>query len=71
MRQMIALRTIFLMLLLLSLPGMVFGQSGEGMGYTSYYFNDSGGNSVSTTSFNLAKKILEKTVFLLDLEVDN
>ena len=44
---------------------------GEGMGYTSYYFTDSGGNSVTTNAFNLAKKIFEKTVLLLDLEVDN
>lgn len=41
------------------------------MGYTTYYFNDSGGNTVATTSFNLAKKIFSRTVLLLDLEVDN
>lgn len=52
------------------LPTVTYAQ-GEGMGYTSYYFTDSGGNSVTTNAFNLAKRIFEKTVFLLDLEVDN
>ncbi len=41
------------------------------IGFTTYYFSDSGGNSVATNSFNLAKKFLSKTVLLLDLEVDN
>lgn len=42
----------------------------EGMGFTTYYFSDSGDNSVVTTSFNLAKKLLEKTMFLIDIELD-
>jgi hypothetical protein len=44
---------------------------GEQMGFTTYYFSDSGDNSVITTSFNLAKRILEQTVFLIDIELDN
>ncbi len=43
----------------------------EAVGYTTYYFTDSGGNSVTTTSLNLAKKLLERTALLLDLELDN
>ncbi|MEL6822057.1 MAG: DUF3570 domain-containing protein [Calditrichota bacterium] len=49
----------------------VIAEEGEALGYTTYYFSDSGGNSVSTTSFNLAKKLFAKTVLLLDLELDN
>ena len=41
------------------------------MGFTTYYFSDSGENSVITTSFNLAKKLLEQTMFLIDIELDN
>jgi Protein of unknown function (DUF3570) len=48
----------------------IFAQ-GEKMGYTTYYFSDSGDNSVVTSSFNLAKRILGRTFFLLDIEVDN
>ena len=48
----------------------IFAQ-GEKMGYTTYYFSDSGDNSVVTSSFNLAKQILGRTFFLLDIEVDN
>jgi hypothetical protein len=43
---------------------------GEGLGFTTYYFSDSGDNSVVTTSFNLAKKLLDKTLFLIDIELD-
>lgn len=42
----------------------------EGLGFTTYYFSDSGDNSVVTTSFNLAKKLLDKTLFLIDIELD-
>jgi len=41
------------------------------MGFTTYYFSDSGENSVVTTSFSLAKKLLQQTVFLIDIELDN
>lgn len=43
---------------------------GDQMGFTSYFFSDSGENSVITTSFNLAKKFLERTAFLIDIELD-
>lgn len=46
------------------------GGAGEGLGFTTYYFSDSGDNSVVTTSFNLAKKLLQKTLFLVDIELD-
>jgi hypothetical protein len=41
------------------------------MGFTTYYFTDSGDNSVITTSFNLAKNLLERTMLLIDIELDN
>ncbi len=41
------------------------------MGFTTYYFTDSGENKVITTSFNLAKKLLSETVFLIDIELDH
>jgi len=47
-----------------------FSQESQ-MKYTTYYFSDSGNNSVVTSSFNLAKKILSRTFFLLDIELDN
>ena len=47
-----------------------FAQGGDQMGFTTYYFSDSGENSVITTSFNLAKKLLAQTVFLIDIELD-
>jgi len=46
--------------------------AGEGeMGFTNYYFTDSGANKVVTTSFNLARKLLEQTTLLLDIELDH
>lgn len=50
------------------------GQSLAGedkIGLTSYFFSDSGDNSVVTTSFNLAKRIFQKTAILLDIELDH
>jgi hypothetical protein len=43
----------------------------DGMGFTTYFFSDSGDNSVVTTSFNLAKQLLEQTMLLIDIELDN
>lgn len=43
---------------------------GEGLGFTTYYFSDSGDNSVITTSFNLAKRLLQRTLLLIDIELD-
>lgn len=63
--------SLVLLPLMVVLPAASAFAEGEGMGFTTYYFSDSGSNSVSTTSFNLAKKIFSRTVFLLDLEVDN
>lgn len=63
--------SLLLLPLMVLLPSASLLAEGEGLGYTTYYFTDSGGNSVSTTAFNLAKKIFSRTVFLLDLEVDN
>ena len=48
-----------------------WAQGSDQMGFTTYYFTDSGENSVVTTSFNLAKEILEQTVLLVDIELDN
>jgi hypothetical protein len=46
--------------------------AGDGeMGFTNYYFTDSGANKVITTSFNLARNLLEKTTFLIDIELDH
>jgi len=48
----------------------LFAGDGE-MGFTNYYFTDSGANKVVTTSFNLARKLLEQTTLLLDIELDH
>ena len=45
-------------------------QNNDQISYTTYYFNDSGNNSVVTTSFSLAKKLIEGTAILLDIELD-
>lgn len=65
------LKPISFCTLLTFLPWLSANAGGEeGLGFTTYYFSDSGDNSVVTTSFNLAKKILEKTVVLIDIELD-
>jgi hypothetical protein len=53
----------------LSLPGVARAGDDQ-MGFTSYFFSDSGDNSVITTSFRLAKQIMQKTALLLDIELD-
>ncbi|MEK9138792.1 MAG: DUF3570 domain-containing protein [Bacteroidota bacterium] len=61
---------------LVLLPAMFFFTvlpalaGGDQMGFTSYFFSDSGDNSVITTSFNLAKKIFRQTALLIDIELD-
>ncbi len=46
--------------------------AGDGqMGFTTYFFSDSGENSVVTTAFNLAKEVVGRTMFLLDIELDH
>ena len=70
------MRRLLKPLSLVLLPAMVLFTvvpafaGGDQMGFTSYFFSDSGENSVITTSFNLAKKILERTAFLIDIELD-
>jgi hypothetical protein len=49
----------------------VMAADGDKMGFTTYYFTDSGENTVITTAFNLAKKVMRQTVLLLDIELDN
>lgn len=60
-----------LTLLLHLSAGRAAAQEGDQMGFTTYYFTDSGDNSVMTTSFRLAKKLVEATVFMIDIELDN
>jgi hypothetical protein len=52
-----------------SLPDIALAGDDQ-MGFTSYFFSDSGENSVVTTSFSLAKKVLHQTALLLDIELD-
>jgi hypothetical protein len=66
------LKQITLCTLLTFLPTLALGGvGGDQLGFTTYYFSDSGDNSVITTSFNLAKKLLEKTVLMFDVELDH
>jgi hypothetical protein len=59
-------------LLLTSMTLTTISYSGEDeMGFSTYFFSDSGENSVITTSFNLAKQLLEQTILLIDIELDN
>jgi hypothetical protein len=60
-----------LLLTVLPGPGAARAQDGDQMGFTTYYFTDSGDNSVLTTSFRLAKRLLAATVFMIDIELDN
>jgi hypothetical protein len=56
-------------MLLAAVP--VIAGDGERMGFTTYYFTDSGDNKVVTSSFTLVKRILRQTAILLDIELDN
>ncbi len=49
---------------------LIQASEGDKVGYTTYYFTDSGNNEVITTSFTIAKKILARTAILLDIELD-
>lgn len=65
------LRIIFIILLVICIQlSPVFSQDNDKISYTTYYFNDSGNNSVITTSFSLAKMIISGTAILLDIELD-
>ncbi len=63
---------IALFLLAIFMPSAIgfAAGGGEGLGFTTYYFSDSGDNSVVTTSFNLAKRLLQSTLLLFDIELD-
>lgn len=62
---------VMLMVLFLLWPKKsLWAQTDDNLSYTTYYFNDSGNNSVITTSFSLAKNIIAGTALLLDIELD-
>lgn len=63
-------KTVFLISLLILFLNTSYAQQGDKLSYTTYYFNDSGNNSVITSSFSLAKKIISGTAILLDIELD-
>ena len=63
-------RTALVLLPVTALWAAAAAGDGE-MGFTNYYFTDSGANKVFTTSFNLARKLLEQTTFLIDIELDH
>ena len=65
-----ATRRAIVLILLACLSGSA-SRGDDRMGFTTYYFTDSGENNVITTSFNLAKKLLEQTMLLIDIELDN
>ncbi len=49
--------------------GFLFSQD-QGIQYTLYYFSDTGNNSVLTRSFNIVKEVFDKTLMMIDIEVD-
>lgn len=65
-------KTIRAFILFLFCPWLVFAvPDGEDrIGYTAYFFEDSGSNQVMTTSFSLAKRLIGRTILLLDIELD-
>jgi hypothetical protein len=76
MRKMTFVRTarcvpVFALVALFLRPSMAAFAQGDEMAFTSYYFSDSGLNKVITTSFNIAKKLLEQTSVLIDIELDH
>jgi hypothetical protein len=71
-RRRLIRRTALVLLPLAALWAAVPAIAGDGeMGFTNYYFTDSGANKVVTTSFNMARKLLEQTTFLIDIELDH
>jgi hypothetical protein len=67
------LRPVVLLLVVSLLCGTALPAfaGGDQMGFTTYYFTDSGENTVITSAFKLAKKVMRQTVLLLDIELDN
>lgn len=61
---------IFLLTLFIAETEYALAQNNDQLSYTTYYFNDSNDNSVITSSFSLAKKIISGSAFLLDIELD-
>lgn len=70
MRQYLNIASLGTLLAFLPWISAYAGEGDEGLGFTTYYFSDSGDNSVVTTSFNLAKKFLRETLLLIDIELD-
>ena len=66
----VKLKYSFVFILVLIMASHIQAQGGR-LGYTTYYFSDSGNNTVVTTAFELAKNIFNRTTFLLDIELDN
>ena len=65
-------RTAFVLLPIFVLWCVVPLFAGDGeMGFTNYFFSDSQTNKVITSSFNMARKLLEQTSFLIDIELDH
>jgi hypothetical protein len=46
------------------------GSRADQIEYSAYYFGDNKDNSVATTSFSLAKTLWQRTMILLDVELD-
>ncbi|MCB0281858.1 MAG: DUF3570 domain-containing protein [Calditrichae bacterium] len=65
-----AIKLKILIILNFLYSGALTAQDGDKISYTTYYFNDSGNNSVITTAFSLAKQIVRGTAILLDIELD-
>jgi len=71
-RRKLIRRTAIVVLPLTALWAAVPALAGDGeMGFTNYYFTDSGANKVITSSFNMARKLLDQTTFLIDIELDH
>ncbi|NOG45598.1 MAG: DUF3570 domain-containing protein [Calditrichaeota bacterium] len=65
-----SIQKMLIVILYVFLVSSAYAQNNDKISYTTYYFNDSGNNSVITTSFSLAKKIISGTAVLLDIELD-
>jgi hypothetical protein len=71
MRKYLKPVSFLLLPVLLAWTGVSALAEGDQMSFTTYYFSDSGDNSVFTSSFNLAKKLMQQTALLIDIELDN
>jgi hypothetical protein len=57
-------------LITLSLLGLSHSIQADQIEYTAYYFGDNSDNTVATSSFALAKTLWQRTMVLLDVELD-